>query len=671
MERVSGGFWHLKLWGEVVVFFSSSRWGRRSLAEMIQRRCTLAAAIVLLPLALCGQISEAYERAWVARYDGPAAGFDQVRGIALAPNGDIIAVGQTRGFGDVFEMLAWRLTAAGQPSQSWPDNGAGVGIRRFRSLVGNSSAAAVVVRPDGDTFIAGYGTRLDRFEDFMTVRLDPSGDLSPLWPATSTQGQGVRYYDRLGGADEIRAATLSTEGHIMVAGRSAGVTVPPVAVFIRYGQAGGQDGGQIYPTGSSGPAAEAVGIIPWDGNGAVIGGRVQRPGGHFAYFIARFNANGSYSTAWPNLGSGAGLRFYTGAGSGLNETHSELTALARMADGGVVVTGLSANTDGRYDVATVAWSATGGRLWEVRRRAFAGGNDRGVALAVAPGGDILVLSESEGEGTGRDFELLRLTTAGAPSAAWPDTGHGVGVRRWNGAANGDDRPRALCLDRFGNVYVTGESARSGGGSSLVVIKFTADGRLAWEDAYEGPGGATDQPAAILIGAADTVVVGGTSAGDMTGQDALVAAYTQRLPTWEVEPAPVLGQGGEILRLSANAIGQPGLVTTWRRNGQVVGSGQVLLPGPLTEQTAGDYEVSVSDGFNTLTATFPVAGMALVLESGQVHLRVLGPNDRALAIDSSQDLQLWTPWQAFSLTSGAVEYAVPLPQTRVFYRLRLP
>lgn len=630
--------------------------------SLLRSFCVLGS---LLPTLLGVQASEPFVRAWEARYNGPASGFDQVKAMALAPNGDVIMVGQTRGTGDVFEMLAWRVTAAGEPSSAWADNGAGVGVRRFRSVVGNSSAEAVVVRPDGITFIGGYRTTLDKFEDSVLINLTPAGELNPSWPTVGTTypEMGIRNYDRIGGPDQIRALALSTDGNLLAAGRTVGVSSPSLALYLQYNLSGVRVGGQIYPTSGTN-AAEAIGIVPMGSNGSVVGGRLLGVTGKYAYLFMRLNAGGGY-TDW--LGGTTGVRTYTG----INLSNSEMAALARRTDGGVVATGRSANTDGLYDATTVSLSSNGTRIWDVRRRADPAGNDGGVALAVAPSGEIFVLSESTGGSTDSDFEILRYTAAGALSTAWADVGHGVGIRRWNGAADGADRPKAMVLDRLGNVYAAGETAVGDGSFAWVVVKFTAAGVLAWVDTYVGPGGEFDQPVALALGADDTVYAAGSSSGLSTGQDAAVIAYTQTFPELTVAPASVLGQEGGSLRLSATATGNPGLSYTWSREGQVVGSGPTLFPGPITAATAGNYTLSVSDGFNVITSSFFVSSLKILPGEGDLTLRVLGPAARNFVLDSSPDLVTWTPGAPFTVPAGLREFSVSLPAERIFYRLRAP
>ncbi|MEI6946409.1 T9SS type A sorting domain-containing protein [Paraflavisolibacter sp. H34] len=94
--------------------------------------------------------------------------------------------------------------------------------------------------------------------------------------------------------------------------------------------------------------------------------------------------------------------------------------------------------------------------------------------------------------------------------------------RYNGPANGGDRPSALAADALGNVYVTGES--SGSQEDFATLRYDAGGVQKWVARYNGPGNAYDKSEAIATDAAGNVYVGGTSTGSGSGMDFALIKY---------------------------------------------------------------------------------------------------------------------------------------------------
>jgi len=92
-------------------------------------------------------------------------------------------------------------------------------------------------------------------------------------------------------------------------------------------------------------------------------------------------------------------------------------------------------------------------------------------------GNVLVTGESHGRGTSLDFATVKYSAAGIP--LW--------TNRYNAPANREDRAIAVAVDRSGNVFVTGYSARSLGGSlyDCATIKYSAAGVPLWTNVQPG------------------------------------------------------------------------------------------------------------------------------------------------------------------------------------------
>ena len=143
-------------------------------------------------------------------------------------------------------------------------------------------------------------------------------------------------------------------------------------------------------------------------------------------------------------------------GTGWDEVHS----IAVDEDGNVYVTGNSMGTL-FYDCLTVKYDSGGNRLWEARYDGPANKEDLGVGLVLDTDANVYVACQSVGaDPPWHDYATIMYDTDG--NQLW--------VERYDGFANGDDRPQNIEVDDDGNVYVTGNSLTSTG-SDFITIKY--------------------------------------------------------------------------------------------------------------------------------------------------------------------------------------------------------
>jgi len=93
------------------------------------------------------------------------------------------------------------------------------------------------------------------------------------------------------------------------------------------------------------------------------------------------------------------------------------------------------------------------------------------------------------------------------------------VQRYNGPRNGIDNPRAVVVDRSGNVILTGWSKGNNGPADCddcfydyYTAKYSQNGALLWSKRYNGIGNSTDQANALAVDATGNVIVTGFSRG---------------------------------------------------------------------------------------------------------------------------------------------------------------
>jgi hypothetical protein len=86
-------------------------------------------------------------------------------------------------------------------------------------------------------------------------------------------------------------------------------------------------------------------------------------------------------------------------------------------------------------------------------------------------------------------------------------------------AGTEDYANNVVTDAAGNVIVAGPTGnQTGGGSDMLIIKYSGAGVPLWTNRYNGPGNGDDWPqtkSSLAIGSDGAVYVAGTSDGDFT------------------------------------------------------------------------------------------------------------------------------------------------------------
>lgn len=189
-------------------------------------------------------------------------------------------------------------------------------------------------------------------------------------------------------------------------------------------------------------------------------------------------------------------------------------ALAVDKHGNVYVTGRSAGTGQGQNFATIKYDSEGRIKWNKRYTGPGDGFDEATAIAVDHFGHIYVAGSSAGAGTQEDYTVIQ----------YDDDGDTRWVRRYNGPGNGLDRPAAIAVDHFGNVYITGLSVGSGNTTDYATLKYNRRGILQWVARYDN--GGWDDAQDIAVDAEGNVYVTGGSIGNSTGYDYATIKYNK-------------------------------------------------------------------------------------------------------------------------------------------------
>jgi len=224
-----------------------------------------------------------------------------------------------------------------------------------------------------------------------------------------------------------------------------------------------------------------------DHNGNVyVTGSSYGSGSDYDYATIKYYPNGD--TAW--------VRRWNGPGNGSDQA----SALVLDDRGNVYVTG-SCNADSLgADFTTIKYYPDGETAWVRTYNGPDSNSDIAVALKVDVSGNVYVSGYSFYDSTNADYLTVKYDSSGIQ--LW--------TRRYNGTGNLPDLVRAMSLDSFGNIYVTGTSYDWTTFKDYATIKYYPNGDTAWVRRYNGPGNTYDQALDIIVDDSEYVYVTGTA-----------------------------------------------------------------------------------------------------------------------------------------------------------------
>jgi hypothetical protein len=212
---------------------------------------------------------------------------------------------------------------------------------------------------------------------------------------------------------------------------------------------------------------------------------------------------------------GAGNQLWIAEYDGPASAFDQARAIVLDGLGNAYVTGRS-NNGTSDDYATVKYDSAGNQLWVASYDGPAAGDDGAVAIALDGLGNVYVTGYSWGSGW--DYATIKYDSGG--SQLW--------VARYAYPTGGDDRPAAIAVDGFGNVYVAGHTQSSGSPSGsyydYATVKYDSYGNQLWLRLYNSPQGAGDRATAMALDSSANIYVTGTSADPWWDDDYATIKY---------------------------------------------------------------------------------------------------------------------------------------------------
>ena len=381
---------------------------------------------------------------WFDRYNGPVNDYDEARGIALDPSGNVYVTGSSRSIGKEWYSDDY-LTIMYSPSgtRQW--------IGRYNGT-GNEydDAQAIALDASGNVYVTGSSEAPKGNRDCATIKYNVGGIQ-----------QWVARYDGPGSSDErAQAFTIDASGNLYVTGIS-GAGLSGDYITVKYGF----DGVLQWSARYNGPGDfyDWPHTVKVDRSGHVyVTGESDGAGTRRDYATIKYHANGTEQ--WAARYSAPGN--LPDRGSGL-----EIDRL-----GNVYVTGSAFYTSSGIDAefTTIKYDAEGREQWLARGPGTFYGDGAGLALDGFE--NVYIAGTGRSPTTGRDYVVAKYTPSGGK--LWE--------ARYNGPANSSDSFTAMAVDKSGNVYVTGQSWGTDSYYDIATVKYDPKGKELWAARYDGP-----------------------------------------------------------------------------------------------------------------------------------------------------------------------------------------
>lgn len=258
--------------------------------------------------------------------------------VALQSDGKIVVVGRTN-VNSTWDFAVARINPDGTADATFDTDG--MVTIDFNSNI--DSAWSVAIQADGKIVVAGES--LGANSDIAVARLTTTGALD-----ASFDGDGKTTIDFQNSADIGWAIAIQPDAKIVVAGLASGGTFG----LVRLTSGGTPDGtfgtnGRVTTAfGQNGDVAKAVIVLP---DGKLLAGGTVFAGGNGNFGLARYNADGTLDTSFNSTG-----KVVTDIGTFSGD---QVTDMKRMADGRIVIAGMTNMSGGFLAMVIVRYNGDG------------------------------------------------------------------------------------------------------------------------------------------------------------------------------------------------------------------------------------------------------------------------------------------------------------------------
>jgi len=437
--------------------------------------------IVFLILTLYTSVSAQVNTEWTARFNRSGANADDLSASSVLDNaGNIYIAGYSQDSLGYVDCAVVKYNSSGV--MQWARHYSGQASE-------NDYLSDISVDSAGNVYAVGHSwTDNNAKYDCLTLKYNSSGVLQ--WAAKYNGGNFN---------DEGKSIAVDSGGNVYVTGKSDTLEFySSTIITIKYNSSGVMQWAVRYPA-AAGNDNCAFSIALDNSSNVYITGRNAFSTGNFDYVTVKYNTSGIKQWA----------ASYNGPGNSFDLP--KYLALDPM--GNVYVTGESSAGNGS-DCVTLKYNSSGVLQWTGIYNSPSGGNDAGYSMAIDNSGNILIAGSTI---TGVADDMLTLKYSPAGTLQW--------ARTFNGTANGYDIANSVTADAAGNVYVSGYT-HVDSTTDYTTIKYNPAGVQQWVKHFEGGINSYDRATAIQIDAFNNIIVTGNSAGTGTGSDIAVVKYSQ-------------------------------------------------------------------------------------------------------------------------------------------------
>ncbi len=255
-----------------------------------------------------------------------------------------------------------------------------------------------------------------------------------------------------------------------------------------------------------------------------------------------------------------------------------------------------------------------------------------LALTIDRFGNIYTTGQSDSTLTFVDIITTKYDPSGLP--LWK--------RRYTSSVANADVPTGIAVDSGGNVYVAGFSFNFTTDYDFVTIKYSTDGDEEWVAHYDGPVNDRDIPTAITVDSIGNAYVGGGSTSDQGFYDYTTIAYTP--DGFERWIQRYNDYGGEQSGIFALTLDQAGDLVVTGMSADIQGTGDVLT---IKYDTSGTQEwLAVYDGpnqYRDVAYDLAVDGDNNILLTGFSTQHLNGVRDMLTLKYSPTGTELWAAY----------------------------